>query len=222
MGSYRSAIVAPARRYMRRGPDGLLSPLIDSDLQADLIAGRLREPAVGRYPAPFGGDDLRIILEVEEGGPRVDAARGWLTNFGIEAFLSTLMPCVVHLTPMAAAFAFAGAKISNSSFRYATNGVCDSTRAYLPACYSSLRRHDPLTPPGFVSDAFYKAGIEELYIPFNQNGNHWVLLVVTYALRRLEVYDSLERVKSDAETWRRMLRGIVQPAAQDAEWQLII
>ena len=168
--------VAPPRRVLKVAAFESLSYVLDADVAAKIDAwGDIGAQLPDFQTVKF----KKVVWNLE----RPDAAAllsldGWLTNFVIDAFFRTLMPSLYS---------------SNDSEFSKVNEA-----AYFDGFVSSH-----IQAKGKFPDAMGMVIVDlltvtkDVYMSYNLNKNHWALIRIRMAWKRLEVYDARQTFKME-------------------------
>ena len=138
---------------------------------------------------------------------------GWLSNFSVDAYLSTLMPRAADAEPGARRVFLPGIH----SITLEKNGTLGFYCEDGETGQRNLDRTEELR--GKVSKVLSAA--EELYVNYNQHNFHWALVRVLSKYERCEIFDSTGHTKT--EDGRKLLRGIQELTGVDVSgWAVVV
>ena len=197
--------VAPHRKQMKIAANDSMQPSAAADNATIESWGENFENFVPRSGilAP-NMNDMQRILDVKGGG--------WLTNFGVDSYLSTFMPNVRAAMP-GEPRVFLHSSTSVSLRATGTLGF----KAELPSGETDVDRTQELC----AHAKSVLLGAQETYVNYNVDDKHWGLIRVHSQFKRCEIFDSTGHLKK--KHGRELLNGYELLTGVDtSDWAVVM
>jgi len=200
--------VAPHRRHMKVAELPSLLPSVSEDDAAIALWGKnleSYEPQDGLQSC--SKSDLERVLDLKgtEGG-------GWLSNFAVDTYLSTLMPRVGDAVPGARRVFFQGVHSIFLQKNGSLGFYCEDESGKMDLDRTNELRAKVIS---VLSTA------EEIYVNYNLENYHWALIRVLPKYHRCEIFDSTGHTKK--EHGIQLLAGLQELTKVDTNsWGVVV